>query len=151
MSSDPVQPLQPPLPPAQRYRPPGYRQPGPTMKMTDDIDELILKLEDFAGLKALPQTAREIIQSAINDILREKILEVVRDARRFSEEYQAKVEAEAMKLLIEPERKSRRKTGLSNTQKAEYWDGLAQLFRRHMPPPHPDHPVQPAAQGMRAR
>jgi hypothetical protein len=105
------------------------------------IDELILKLENFAGLKALPQNAREILLSAINDIVREKLLEVVRDARRFSDEYQAKAEAERMKLLIEPERKGRRKTGLSNAQKAEYWDSLAQLFHRHMPPHHPDYPA----------
>jgi hypothetical protein len=123
--------------------------------MADKIDELIIQLENFAGLQALPQTAREILLSAINDIFREKLLEVVRDARRFSDEYQAKVEAERMKLLIEPERK-RRKSGLSNAQKAEYWDGLAQLFRSHMPPHHPDHQAsaeadrrkqaQPAAQ-----
>lgn len=105
--------------------------------MTDNLDEIILKLEDFAGLKALPQAAREIIQSAINDRVEEKfrakILEVVNEARRYAAAYQAKVEAEAMKLLIEPERK-RRKSGLSNAQRAEYWDSLAQLFRSHMPP-----------------
>jgi hypothetical protein len=100
--------------------------------MADPIDDLIIQLEHFAGIRGLKQTAREILLSAINDIFREKLLEVVRDARRFAEEYQAKAEAEAMKLLIEPERK-RRKSGLSNAQKAEYWDSLAQLFRSHMP------------------
>ena len=105
--------------------------------MADAIDELILKLEDFAGLKALPQTAREIIGSAINDRVEEKfrakILEVVSEARRYAAGYQQQAEAEAMRLLIEPEPKPRRKAGLSNTQKAEYWDGLAKLFRGHMP------------------
>jgi len=128
---------------------------------TDAIDELILKLENIAGYKALPQTAREIIASAINDRVEEKfrvkILEVVRDARRYAAAYQAKAEAEAMRLLIEPERK-RRKKGLSDTQKAEYWDSLAQLFRSHMPPQDPAcaeadrrRQAQPGAQGMRAR
>jgi hypothetical protein len=100
--------------------------------MADPIDDLIIQLENFAGIRGLKQTAREILLSAINDIFREKLLEVVRDARRFAEEYQEKAEAERMKLLIEPERK-RRKSGLSNAQKAEYWDSLAQLFRSHMP------------------
>ena len=101
--------------------------------MADPIDDLIIQLENFAGYSALPHSAREIIQSAINERLRAKLLEVVSEARRYAAAYQAKVEAEAIKLLIEPERK-RRKSGLSNAQKAEYWDGLAQLFRSHMPP-----------------
>jgi hypothetical protein len=108
--------------------------------MADAIDELIIQLETFAGLRALPHTARDIIQSAINDRLRESLEKVAREARRYSESYKAKAKAKAEAdaqpvLLVEPPKRQarRKKNEWNNAQKADYWGGLEQVIRREMP------------------
>ncbi len=110
--------------------------------MADPIDELITQLETFAGLRALPHTARDIIQSAINDRLRESLEKVAREARRYAESYQAKAEADAQPvLLVEPPKRQarRKKKEWSNAQKADYWGGLEQVIRREMPRDQAQH------------
>jgi hypothetical protein len=104
------------------------------MPDNDAIDELIRQLETFAGLKALPQTARDIIQSVIDDRLRESLEKVAREASRYADTYrrQAKIDAEPV-LLVEPTQRRGRRKGLSNRQKADYWDGLEQVIRSHIP------------------
>ena len=102
--------------------------------MADAIDDLITQLESFAGFQSLPLAAREISQTFIDTRLRESLEKAAREARRYSENYKAQAETEAVLLLVEPpKRQRRRKQGLSNRQKADYWNGMEQLLRGEMP------------------
>jgi hypothetical protein len=105
--------------------------------MADDIDELFYQLQNFGGMTILPQTVRGMIESFINDKLAEKynakLEETAREMRRYAMTYQAKVDAEAVRLLVEPPKpQTRRRKGLSDSQKAEYWDGAEQMIRSKM-------------------
>jgi hypothetical protein len=106
--------------------------------MADDIDELLYQLQHFGGMKILPQAAREMIESFIAEKVAEKynakLEETAREMRRYALTYQAKVDADAVRLLVEPPKPQtrRKKKGLSDSQKAEYWDGAEQMIRSKM-------------------
>ena len=116
--------------------------------MADKIDDLFIQLKSFAGVEVLPLTAREIIETFIDDKVREKVqakLErVAREVQQRAEHYHAKAETDALMTLIEPQpQKARRKKGLSNAQKAGYYADAEQIVRSHMP----DNQVQRRAPG----
>jgi DNA-binding protein H-NS len=113
--------------------------------MADDIDELLYQLQHFGGITILPNTARQMIESFINDKITEKhnakLEETARDMRRYALTYQAKVDADAVRLLVEPPKpqtrpkkgqSGARKSQLSDSQKAEYWDGAGRMIRSRM-------------------
>ena len=121
--------------------------------MADDIDELLYQLQNFGGIKILPNAARQMIESFINDKLAEKynakLEETAREMHRYALTYQAKVDAEAVRLLVEPPKpQTRRKKGLSDSQKAEYWDGAERMIRSKMSreSDQPDAMPHPGAQ-----
>jgi hypothetical protein len=105
--------------------------------MADKIDDLFVQLKSFAGVEFLPLTAREIIETFIDDKVREKfqtrLAKLARELQQRAEHFHAKAETDALMMLIEPEpQKARRKKGLSNTQKAEYYRDAGQIVRGHM-------------------
>ena len=106
--------------------------------MADDIDELLYQLQHFGGITILPNTARQMIESFITDKINEKynakLEETAREMHRYAMTYQAKVDAEAVRLLVEPPKPQtrRKKKGLSDRQKAEYWEGAERMIRSKM-------------------
>jgi hypothetical protein len=129
--------------------------------MADEIDELLYQLQHFGGIKILPNTARQMIESFIADKINEKysakLEETAREMHRYALTDQAKVDAEAVRLLVEPPkpqtrprkgRSSAKKPQLSDSQKAEYWDGAEQMIRSKMSrePDQPDAMPHPGAQ-----
>jgi len=105
--------------------------------MADKIDDLFIQLKSFAGVEVLPLTAREILETFIDDKVREKfqtkLAKVARELQQRSEHYHAKAETDALMMLIEPEpQKARRRKGLTNAQKAEYYADAGQIVRSHM-------------------
>ena len=105
--------------------------------MADKIDDLFIQLKSFAGMEVLPLTARQIIETFVDDKVREKfqtkLAKVARELQQRSEHYHAKAETDALMMLIEPEpQKARRRKGLTNAQKAEYYADAGQIVRSHM-------------------
>jgi len=106
--------------------------------MPDKIDDLFIQLKSFAGVEVLPLTARQIIETFVDDNVREKfqtkLARVARELQQRAEHYHAKAETDSLMALIEPEpQKARRKKGLTNAQKAEYYADAGQIIRSHMP------------------
>jgi hypothetical protein len=105
--------------------------------MADDIDELLYQLQHFGGMKILPNSARQMIESFLADKITEKynakLEETAREMHRYALTYQAKMDAEAARLLVEPPKpQTRRKKGLSDSQKREYWNGAERMIRSKM-------------------
>ena len=116
--------------------------------MADKIDDLFVQLKSFAGVEVLPLTAREIVETFIDNQVREKfqtkLARVARELQQRAEHYHAKAETDALMMLIEPQpQKARRNRGLSNAQKAEYYGDAGQIVRSHMS----DNPAQRRAPG----